>query len=276
MTSRDKPIYGVQIKCQQQNEVQSAYFGGKSFSLFTACSYYRSTDGKVEKIPITVTSEESDKSRIASISNVSKVITHSIGISNQNITKVFIVSDGMSSQFRSRFIFHLITLIHQDISLQWHYNEAHHGKGPMDGIGGTVKNMVFRRVMSGAIVINHPKEFATFANEIAQVDSLYLASEEVMDEPEEVQSAKPIPQTLKVHKVVREKNEQGVFCNKFFYLSSDEVPFYTQWYIQACGHVIKNLDDNTCSCCFAKYKESENWLKCPLCNQWFHEDCFYI
>ena len=245
---------------QQQNEIQSAYFGNKSFSLFTTCSYYRSTDGEIEKIPITVTSEESDKLRISSISNVSKVITHSIEISHQNITTVFIASDGMSSQFRSRFIFHLLNLIHQSISLEWYYNEASHGKGPMDGIGGTVKNTVYRRVMSGDIVINHAKEFATFANDITKVESLYLLSDEVMKEPEEVKNAKKIPNTLQIHKVVREKSNQGVFCNKFFFLSSDKDPLYTQWYGEAYGHEVKNQDENTC--CLAKYKINENWLKC--------------
>ena len=43
-------------------------------------------------------------------------------------------------------------------------------KGPMDRIGGTVKNLVYRRVLSGEVVINTPREFAEFANEISSVD----------------------------------------------------------------------------------------------------------
>ena len=97
-----------------------------------------------------------------------------------------------------------------------------------------------------------------------------------MKEPEEVKNAKKIPNTLQIHKVVREKSNQGVFCNKFFFFSSDKDPFCTQWYGEACGHEVKNQDENTCCCCLAKYKINENWLKCPLCTQWFHEDCFYV
>ena len=48
----------------------------KTPPMITSCSYYRSTDGEIEKIPIIVTSEETDTLKIASISNVSKVITH--------------------------------------------------------------------------------------------------------------------------------------------------------------------------------------------------------
>ena len=65
-------------------------------------------------------------------------------------------------------------------------------------------------------MINDSKAFETFANKIAQTESLYLAGEEVLEEPEELKSKTPIPQTLKVHKVVRD--EHGVFCNRFFLL----------------------------------------------------------
>ena len=49
--------YSENYKSKHQNEIQSAYFGNKSFSLFTACTYYQNG-----KLPITITTEESDKS----------------------------------------------------------------------------------------------------------------------------------------------------------------------------------------------------------------------
>ena len=83
---------------------------------------------------------------------------------NTSINTVYIVSDGCVSQFRSRFVFKLLTTMHPEMNLEWHYNEAHHGKGPMDGIGGAVKNAVFREVLSGAAKISSPKEFAEYMN----------------------------------------------------------------------------------------------------------------
>ena len=67
--------YSENYKCKHQNEIQSAYFGNKGFSLFTACAYH-SKDGKLSKMSITVTTEENDKSRVASMSCVNKVIGH--------------------------------------------------------------------------------------------------------------------------------------------------------------------------------------------------------
>ena len=53
--------YSENHKCQHQNEIlfQSAYFGEKTFGLFTACTYYKQ-NGKIQKLPITVTTEEKD------------------------------------------------------------------------------------------------------------------------------------------------------------------------------------------------------------------------
>ena len=39
-------------------------------------------------------------------------------------------------------------------ALSWFYNERHHGKGHMDGIGGTIKNVIFRKVKSGYAIVN--------------------------------------------------------------------------------------------------------------------------
>ena len=56
----------------------------------------------------------------------------------------------MSAQFRSRFIFKLLasTLFLENENFCF-YNERHHGKCPMDVVGGTLKNVVFRKVKSG-------------------------------------------------------------------------------------------------------------------------------
>ena len=137
---------------------------------------------------------------------MNKVINHSIEKIQQPIETVFIVSDGCASQFHSRYVFSLLTHMQPYINTEWHYNEAHHGKGPMDGIGGTVKILVYRRGLSGDVVINTPKEFANFADQITSVNCLFLENTELLKEPEEVTKAPPIPSTLKIHKVQRVAN----------------------------------------------------------------------
>ena len=143
--------YSKYYKSKHQNEIQSAYFGSKSVTLFTACTYYQNG-----QLTIKITTEETDKLRVTSLSHVNKVITHSLEKLNQQIKTVYIVSDEYASQFRSRYVFSLFTNIHPDITIEWHHNKVHHWKGPMDGIGGTVKNLVYHRLLSGVVVINSP------------------------------------------------------------------------------------------------------------------------
>ena len=57
---------------------------------------------------------------------------------------VYVWSDGMGSQFRSHNLFKSLA-----------------SKGVMDGIGGTVKNVILRKVKSGQLVVNSPLETVT-------------------------------------------------------------------------------------------------------------------
>ena len=67
--------YSENYKSQDQNDIQNAYFGRASFSLFIACPYYRcSKTNDIKTMPTAITSEVSDKSRMASITCVKKVI----------------------------------------------------------------------------------------------------------------------------------------------------------------------------------------------------------
>ena len=69
--------YSKNYKAKHQNEIQSAYFGGESFTLFTAVTYYR--EGvKIAKISTRVTTEASDKSRSALMACISKLIEHQL------------------------------------------------------------------------------------------------------------------------------------------------------------------------------------------------------
>ena len=44
-------------------------------------------------------------------------------------------------------------------SLCWFYNQGHHGKVSMDDVGRTIKDIIFRKVNSGHILVHTPKEF---------------------------------------------------------------------------------------------------------------------
>ena len=121
----------------------------------------------------------------------------------KSFTNVVLWSDGMGTQFRSRFIFQLLAgTMFLNKSLCWFYNEGHHGKVPMDDVGGTIKNVIFRKVKSGQIVVHTPKEFSDAAMKfVPSIVTVYLPKSDEIVEPECINQAQPIPETLPIHKM---------------------------------------------------------------------------
>ena len=154
----------------------------------------------------------------------------------------------------------------------------------MDGLGGTAKNKVFRHVKSNKVKIDSAKDFAEYADKIVNgIKSLYMFEDEILSEQSDIEEAPPsIKGTLQVHKVVRKINQDNICNLEFFYLASETDPFHIQWYRkdgdpEVCGHAVaRSKNDSICVHCEGQYKKGEDWLKCTLCAQWFHEGCFHV
>ena len=80
---------------------------------------------------------------------------------------MYTCSDGCASQFRSRFVFSFLSHFHLENEIEWHFNEAHHGKGPMDGVGGSIKNKAFREIKSFCLTKTSPEKFSNAAERLA-------------------------------------------------------------------------------------------------------------
>ena len=198
--------------------------------------------------------------------------------------RVIFWSDGIGAQFQSRFIFQLLAgTKFLNKSLCWFYNDGHHGKGPMDGVGGTIKNVIFRKVKSGQIVFHTSKEFSDVAMKfVLSIITVYLPRLDEIVESESIHQAPSIPETLSIHKFVRQINGRGDCSIEFLKTAAvNQEAFHTQWYNKAddvaCGHNKFDKSDNECSTCRKWYAEDgSEWLQCPICEQWFHEICFYV
>ena len=198
----------------------------------------------------------------------------------KSFTNVVLWSNGMGTQFRSRFIFQLLAgIMFLNKSLCWFYNEGHHGKVPMDDVGGTIKNVIFRKVKSGQIGVHTPKEFSDAVMKfVPSIITVYFPKSDEIVEPERIHQAQSIPETLPIHKFVRQINDRGDCSVEFFKTVVDQEAFHIQWYKRAsdvvCGHEKSNKGDTECSMCGEWCIDGSEWLQCPICEQWFHETCF--
>ena len=146
-------------------------------------------------------------------------------------------------------------------SLCWYYCEGHHGKVPMDGEGETIKNVIFRKVKSGQIVVHTPKEFSDAAMKfVSSIITVYLPKSDKIVEFENIHQAPSIPETLLIQKFVRQINDRGDCSIEFFKTVVDQESFHIQWHKRAsdivCGHK----------------KSNKGVSECSMCREWYIED----
>ena len=126
--------FAVSNKNEQQDAIQSAYFGNPCFSIFTACCYF-DVHRKIKNDNVIVITERSDHDKMASMSCLQEVVHEIESNHSKCYENLYVWSDGMGAQFRSRFVFQILAGAILPKSLMWLYKECHHGKGPMDGDG---------------------------------------------------------------------------------------------------------------------------------------------
>ena len=127
-----------------------------------------------------------------------------------------------------------------------YYKEQHHGKGPRDGVNGTIKRVVFGLVKSNKITINTLKEFAMEAWKAVQsIQSIYLSQYDEIMELSFVKVAPYIQETPNIHYGKRSFKSNGVCFVEFYALSNDLDLFHVQYYSWAktlvCDHTGSKL-----------------------------------
>lgn len=76
---------------------------------------------------------------------ISKLLTF-LKTKLDNIYKIYYFTDGCAAQYKNKKNFVNIVKHSDDFGIpcEWHFHATAHGKGPCDGIGGTVKRMAAR------------------------------------------------------------------------------------------------------------------------------------
>ena len=246
--------------------------------MFTAAVYIRHEESLINE-NFAIVSEAKDHSHIAAHTCINKVIEliiekHCHLKDFQNLD-LYIWSDGCSAQFRSKYVFALTSLFPSKFNVTRYYNERHHRKRPINGIGGCVEKVVYRAVMAGREVIKTPEGFAKCANRLLKVvRCVYQPIEEMLEDPEYIKEApySTNMQSLKVHIVHRVITRNGFHCMKLYFTATNGESFHDQWYkkddeTEPCGHsdVVGNYRiDTICANCFDG-KNGEDWFHCPRC-----------
>ena len=142
--------FAESYKNDQQDVVQSAYFGNQCFSFFTACCY-SNIDEKVKNRNVIMVTERSDHNRVTSMSCLEKVVAENVmkictcgamewGLNSGPV--LFVNCWRVPFCQTNRLCGSIMNVIMRM------------------GVRGTVRNVLFRKVKSAQVVINSPQEFS--------------------------------------------------------------------------------------------------------------------
>ena len=114
---------------------------------------------------IVIITPDKDHSHVATY-HLNSYLLETIKTFIPNIEKVLFWSNGCVSQFKSCYVFQDTAHLDSSITIDWNYFESHHGKGAVDGIGGCIKQKVFKYVKSLKVILSNTEQFANNANKV--------------------------------------------------------------------------------------------------------------
>lgn len=131
-----------------------------------------------------------------------------------DLTKIYYFSDGASAQYKNKKNF-INLCFHEDdfnVNAQWHFFATSHGKGPCDGLGGTIKRLAARASLTNVNdpINNAAKFFSWVHKNVLNVNTEFFSIEQYKSEEqvlkERFSKAKTIDGTLSYHSFIPQKN----------------------------------------------------------------------
>ncbi|CAF2053483.1 unnamed protein product [Rotaria magnacalcarata] len=188
-----------------QDEIQNAFFNYNQVGLFTAVAWF-GHDSDVVSYALVSDDVSHDKYSIHVC--LTRIITE-LKKTFSSLETVNIFSDGAAAQFKQRFSFANLTFLSNDhnVNLIWNFFSTGHGRGAVDGVGGTYATAVITDIN---IILNdaqHIKAQSSLLNQ--RWDGI-----------------RAIPDTLKIHyakslspynvevRLFSKSNEKKTFCLK--------------------------------------------------------------
>jgi hypothetical protein len=157
--------FAENYSCGHLEEEQSAYFEKTQITVHPVVVHLDNEEGeRCHKSYVMVTNERSHNA-IAVLSFMKKLIVE-LKLLLPDLEMIHYLTDSPTSQYRNRLILNVIAHHQQlfGVPASWQYFEAGHGKGPCDGVGGSVKRMADMAVKRQQCVIQNAEDFVSWGN----------------------------------------------------------------------------------------------------------------
>uniref|UniRef100_A0A1I8IAX8 Integrase catalytic domain-containing protein n=1 Tax=Macrostomum lignano TaxID=282301 RepID=A0A1I8IAX8_9PLAT len=139
--------------CAHQDATQQAYWCQNQVTIFTVAVYRKSCS-----IMLALVSDSTDHTK----STVSVLLSYLLRRFATPGQRVRFWSDGPASQFKNKFMFHFTELACREFELaelSWEFFATSHGKGAIDGLGGTLKRFAWCEVRTRNAIVQDAEDF---------------------------------------------------------------------------------------------------------------------
>lgn len=242
--------FAEKYTCQSLEEVQSAYWNVSMVTLHPAVAYYRSEDRQVSHKSRVFISDELGHNAATVFAFIKDLIPH-LKVMLPQIKHIHYYTDSPTSQYQNKTIFYLLSH-HKElfgVSASWNFFEVGHGKGPCDGVGGSVKRMADEAVHQQKVTIQDASDFFAWMQQHQSSSSVsfsFVSKETCKAAQSEIErfgELKPVPGTISVHAVAaisRGKvitRETSSHCQQRFTPMADSIQNHP-----ACGSSICSFE----------------------------------
>ena len=144
---------------------------------------------KNECHPAAVVSDDVSHSKQCVLVFVRKILQ---SLLMDSVKTVHIWSDRPSSQLKNRYVAAALSWLQAETDIQtgWNFLAASHGKGAVDGIGGTIKRLTGRRTVTAKSIITDSVSFFNAVNNKSKVKVFLVPTAEIKNHFQEF--SKPI------------------------------------------------------------------------------------
>jgi hypothetical protein len=195
--------------CRSSEEIQSAYFNQTGVTLHPVVIYYTENNILCHKsiVMVSDTTMHNAHTVLAFLDVIIKEVKSFV----PKVQVCHYWTDSPTSQYRNKLIFDTVAN-HSHLygcSARWNYFESGHGKGPCDGLGGTVKRMADTAIKTSKVVIQDALDFFKWANEkssFVNVIFKYVPDTDITIKISSLEGSqsllRPVKGTMKLHAVV--------------------------------------------------------------------------
>lgn len=212
-----------------QDEAQSYHWNSAQATVHPFVIYYRE-ENNVRHFSFVIISDCLQHNTVAVHLFQKKLINFLKSKFKNGLTKIFYFSDGSAAQYKNKKNFLNLCCHERDFGIhaEWHFSATAHGKGPCDGVGGTVKREAARKSLQRPYEqqITTPLQLYEWAKcDLSKtMNFTYVTQDEYIANAEHLaprfNQAMPIPGTQKLHAFIPSSCGEKIYAKAFSFSSS--------------------------------------------------------